>query len=134
MGLTTGARARRVSEHNEAMAQDMVRVFAIGGRSGSRAGPTRSPHGVQLLAYDEFIGMQDVGKVDMILSPMVAEDFDCLDVAQHLFAQGYSGRYRVMAPNLPNPGMIRHEVRSLCPGLDFDIVTEDGLPARRMPT
>lgn len=59
---------------------------------------------------------------DVVLSPMVGDTYDCIDVAQHLFDAGFTGSYRVMTPDLPDPGILRQEIRSLCPGLDFDLV------------
>jgi len=59
---------------------------------------------------------------DVVLSPMVARRFDCLDVAQVLYTSNFTGRFRVVAPWLPNPAVILAEVRSLCPGLDFDFM------------
>jgi hypothetical protein len=125
-----GARTRDVSDGEVPMAGDPVRIWAIGRRAARASGPPDAREGVELVAFDEFLGDGDVANVDMVLSPMVGDGFDCLDVAQLLFARGYNGRYRVMAPNLPNPGIIRQEVRTLCPGLDFDIVTEDALSQR----
>ena len=58
----------------------------------------------------------------VILSPLVAGTFDCLDLAQILRDAGYRGAYRAIAPALPAPQLIRHEVGALCPGLDFDLI------------
>lgn len=65
---------------------------------------------------------------EMVVSPLLGRGFDCIDLAQALHASGFRGRYRAMARNLPDPQMIRQEIRSLCPGLDFDILE---LPSQR---
>ncbi len=75
-----------------------------------------------LVEFDEFIVLNMRKPADVVFSPVVGDTYDCIDVAQHLFAAGFSGSYRVMAPDLPNPGILRQEIGSLCPGLDFDIV------------
>ena len=64
-------------------------------------------------------------KIDpgLVLSPLFADSFDAIDIAQRLFALDYKGRYRVIGENLPNIDMIRQEVRAQAFGLDFDILS-----------
>ena len=69
---------------------------------------------------------------DVILSPLLCLSFDCLDLAQVLQAAGYRGRFRVMAPDLPNPKVIKAEVRSLGPDLDFDVISTQ-MPVDKLP-
>ncbi|EBA10955.1 hypothetical protein [Roseobacter sp. CCS2] len=58
----------------------------------------------------------------VILSPLMGDDFDVLDVAMRLVTFGYDGRYRAITENLPDAEMIRKEVRAHAPDLDFDIL------------
>ena len=58
----------------------------------------------------------------LILSPLLARNFDCVDLAQLLWSLGYDGRYRAIDAGLPDPALIVREVRQLVPTLDFDIV------------
>ena len=58
----------------------------------------------------------------LILSPLLARTFDCIDLAQRLGALGYRGPYRAIDIGLPDPGLIVREVRSLVPGLDFEVM------------
>lgn len=58
----------------------------------------------------------------LILSPLLARNFDCVDLAQRLGQLGYRGRYRAIDIGLPDPALIVREVRSLVPGLDFEII------------
>lgn len=58
----------------------------------------------------------------LVLSPLLARGFDCIDLAQVLHGIGFRGRYRAVADLLPDPGMIRREIAGICPGLDFDVV------------
>lgn len=59
---------------------------------------------------------------EIILSPMYASAFDAMDLAQRLHALDYRGRYRVTAPQLPDPDVICEEVAQLAPALDFDLL------------
>lgn len=61
-------------------------------------------------------------KPRLVVSPLLARDFDCLDLAQLLFALGYTGQYRVLSNDLPNPRLVVAEARALCPALDFDVL------------
>ncbi|MBV1903798.1 MAG: hypothetical protein KUG58_09205 [Marinosulfonomonas sp.] len=58
---------------------------------------------------------------NVILSPLLCLSFDCLDLAQILQTAGFRGSYRVFAPDLPDPTVIKAEVSSLGPDLDFDV-------------
>jgi hypothetical protein len=58
----------------------------------------------------------------LILSPLLARTFDCVDLAQRLGTLGYRGPYRAIDTGLPDPALIVREVRSLVPGLDFGVV------------
>jgi len=59
---------------------------------------------------------------DIILSPLVGDDFDVMEVAIRLSELGYKGRYRAISQNIPNADMIRTEVRDHAPELDFDLL------------
>ncbi len=68
---------------------------------------------------------------DVVLSPLLCPAFDCLDLAQALTRSGFRGRYRIIAPALPDPAVIISEIEMLCPGLDFSFIfTTDGLGRR----
>lgn len=58
----------------------------------------------------------------LVLSPLLARRFDCVDLAQVLWTLRYRGRYRAMDKRLPDPALIAREVRMLVPGLDFDVI------------
>ncbi len=59
---------------------------------------------------------------DIVMSPVLTRAFDCLDLAQALEATGFRGRFRVVAPDLPNPNVIQAEIRALCPALDVGFI------------
>ncbi len=59
----------------------------------------------------------------LILSPLLCNSFDCLELALRLQQLEYGGKYRVVAPKLTNPNMVKTEIRNQTPGLDFEIIT-----------
>lgn len=76
-----------------------------------------------------FAEFQDVDHVllDMlsprlVISPALSRRFDCVDLAVRLETLGFRGAYRAFSTDLPRPGVIDREIRSLCPSLDFAIV------------
>ncbi|HGG05321.1 MAG TPA: hypothetical protein ENK28_07670 [Aliiroseovarius sp.] len=67
-------------------------------------------------------GLFDALKPSAVLSPLLCAQFDCLEVAVQLRNLGFTGRYRAVSRDLPNPWVIRSEVLETCPGMDFDIL------------
>lgn len=62
----------------------------------------------------------------VVLSALVGDDHDAMDVARRLAELGYRGRYRALAARLPNPDVVRREVRSAAPTIDFDLMLLGG--------
>ena len=60
----------------------------------------------------------------IVLSPLVWDDYDILDAAAHLHGLGFLGEYRVVCPSLPDPKLILTEVETIAPGLDFGMLQE----------
>ncbi len=58
----------------------------------------------------------------LVFSPVLARQFDCIDLAITLHKLGYSGEYRALAVGFPKPAVIEREVRQMCPHLNFKIV------------
>ncbi len=67
----------------------------------------------------------------VVLAPVLARGFDCVDLGARLFDCGFVGRYIIMAPSLPDPNLVLRELRSLFPGLDIDIGAFGSLPGLR---
>ena len=61
----------------------------------------------------------------VVISPALSKRFDCIDLAQKLANLNYTGRYRAVSHELPNPGMVEREIRQLCTRLDFAILISD---------
>ena len=59
---------------------------------------------------------------DIILATLVSRRFDCVDLAELLWNASYPGKLLAMTKDLPDPDIVRREVRDLYPGLDFDVV------------
>lgn len=60
---------------------------------------------------------------DVILSALVGDDFDAVEMAMVLQAIGFRGRYRVIARGLPNPQVVRAEISRAAPEVDFNILS-----------
>ncbi len=69
---------------------------------------------------------------DIVMSPVLTRGFDCLDLAQALQASGFRGRFRVVAPDMPNPKVIQAEIRALCPTLDVAFIYVGKSEVRRL--
>ena len=67
---------------------------------------------------------------DMVVSPLIGQDFDAMDVARRLAQLGYRGPYRALTAPLPRPGLVKAEVMADAPGLDFDLVVVSHEPDR----
>ncbi len=59
---------------------------------------------------------------DIVLSPLVADEFDAVDVAVKLIDLNYRGKYRAITDQHINGPLIANEIRSLSPHLDFDLL------------
>jgi len=58
----------------------------------------------------------------IILSPLLDDKFDVLEIAERLQKLGYRGRYRAITETMPDADMIRAEIRNEAPDLDFDLL------------
>lgn len=59
---------------------------------------------------------------ELVISSLLGDGFDAIDVAIRLAGLGYTGPYRVLCPPLPKPEAVRDEIRAAAPGLDFDLL------------
>lgn len=60
--------------------------------------------------------------VRCVVSPLVNEQFDAMDLALELDAAAYRGHYFIMAPPLPRPDIIRRELRQIAPQVEIDLL------------
>lgn len=59
---------------------------------------------------------------DCVISPMVSEYFDAMDMATELCLAGFTGTYMVVIPPLPRPDIVRRELCQICPNLNIELV------------
>ncbi len=106
---------------------ETVAILAVGSAAEWREGGNR----LQADGRVAFSSLEEVSEESLarlcptvILSPVLARNFDCIDLAQKLFSLGFTGRYRAVTDQLPDPEMVEREIRHLCPGLDFAILID----------
>lgn len=58
----------------------------------------------------------------IILSPLIADTFDVLDIATRLSELRFAGRYRALSTGNSDAKLIKAEVLATAPDLDFDIL------------
>jgi hypothetical protein len=102
-------------------------VLAVGDLSNWRSSGRSLPWDSQI-TFADFVEVDRhmIENLDpgVVLSPLMCTTFDCLDLAQALQSAGYRGRYRIMSPKLPDPGIVLAETRGMCPGLDVEFIID----------
>jgi hypothetical protein len=58
---------------------------------------------------------------DLVLSALMGDDYDVIELARRLAMLDYLGRYRALTAHLPNPALVLNEVRAAAPQIDFDL-------------
>lgn len=57
-----------------------------------------------------------------VVSPLVGEDFDAIDIATDLARADYRGNLVVVTPVLPKPSIVLRELREACPDVNIELV------------
>lgn len=70
----------------------------------------------------------DMLKPQVIISCLVSQHFDFIDLGQTLQAVNFQGCFRIIAPKLPNPSVVVSEAQSMCPKLNIDFVFDPTVP------
>lgn len=101
-----------------------VSVLAVGNRAEWEMDGNSLPGSALAFAAFEDVTEAVIQEYDpaVIVSPILASNFDCIDLALLLHSLGYRGSYRAMATDLPRPELVVREVSQMCPRLDFDIL------------
>lgn len=94
------------------------------GRWKSEGRDTSSANDFSFLSLAELTeGILSQIAPDIILSPLIADEFDAIDVAEVLARLQYQGCYRALASSPHNGRVIKDEVAAIAPALNFDILT-----------
>lgn len=76
-------------------------------------------------AFASFIDVSmellDQFKPDTVVSPLLGQGFDAIELAELLSAFGYDGEFVVIAPPVPNLGIIKADIATAAPGLRIDV-------------
>lgn len=109
------------SEH-----RDTTTILAVGSTDIWEADRGRLPrHGnVAYVSFAEVTpALLDQLRPEAVVSPALARDFDCIDLAMLLCGLRFTGSYKATAFGLPRPKLIEAEIAQLCPSLDFEIIS-----------
>ena len=68
------------------------------------------------------LGTTDLSATMVVISPLMGDRADAVEVAEMLDEVGYRGRYMAFAPYLPDRAMIEREVSRAAPGLLLDVI------------
>lgn len=60
---------------------------------------------------------------ETVITPLVAEHFDAMDMAAELALADYRGTLVVVVPPLPRPAIIQRELAAICPGVHIELWT-----------
>ena len=76
--------------------------------------------GFHFVSFDDvtLTTLQDIDP-DLILSAVVGDDFDAVELARRLAILGYIGRYRALTSGLPDSRIVQNEVAAAAPQIDF---------------
>ncbi len=111
---------------NASEKQAIADVTLVVGNIARWTAEGRPPFKTDVFEFTEFEHLTqellDFINPDIILSPLMADDFDVVEMADRLHALGYRGCYRAITSNIPNADMIRAEVRNHAPEVDFDLL------------
>ena len=78
---------------------------------------------IHLDVFDSKSREEAIKSADIVISMFVCGSLDCLEISQRLARAGFTGRYYVLVPDLPDPQIIIDEITQSCPEIDIQIVT-----------
>ncbi len=64
---------------------------------------------------------------DCVISWLFCPEYDALDIASTLSAQGVLAPYRAVSCDLPRPAIVRRELNHAYPDVDFDLIPHQDL-------
>jgi len=117
--------SKKTAQNDRAFAAQST-VLMIGyGRQSSIFGSIDDPTRIAYLSYQRVLPLnlawfQRLG-IQLVLSPLLAIEFDAHDCARKLVDIGFEGQYRAVVDRLPNKTLIVSEFRAEFPDLDFQV-------------
>ena len=108
-------------------AQQHTRILAVGSPEewARESYQTRLYLNISFVAFHEITAaLLETLRPEAVVSPALARNFDCIELACLLHNLDFRGAYRATAYDLPNPQVIENEISELCPRLDFRLITE----------
>lgn len=95
------------------------------GLAANELPPGYAPHGAALVESLPYIllhaALARAPMTDHVVSPLVCEHFDAMDLASELESVGFEGTYTVIVPPLPRPDIVRRELCQIAPRVDIDL-------------
>ncbi|MEM8823756.1 MAG: hypothetical protein AAGF30_09125 [Pseudomonadota bacterium] len=64
-----------------------------------------------------------------VMSPLVALDFDAVDMAKRLAGEHFQGRYYAVAVDVPDTALIQREIAAVAPDLSFQVIDISPTPS-----
>ncbi len=109
-------------------------VIAVGDLQHWRRSGRSLPWNSEILFRDfrDLDAVLEERTPDVVLSPLLCRNFDCIDIALHLQARGWRGRLRIMVTDLPRPQIVLEEARCLAPDLDIEIIVDRWVMGERV--
>ncbi len=77
---------------------------------------------LQFVPFAELSGEIIQSQPDIVLSPLSAEGFDAVDVANRLRDLNFTGPYRAIAQRVRDPEIVRQEINDHAPDINFDLL------------
>ena len=98
-------------------------LFVDGANSDEARAKFDLPNGVEIAAFRDMSRqvILDIAP-RLILSALISKEFDAFELSALLGRIGYVGKYRAIAPALPDKAMIVRDIKCISPTIDFDIV------------
>ena len=103
----------------------LTKILAVGDLQEweERGNPLPSGSGIAFLGFHEIThAVLEELAPEYVYSPVLARNFDCIELAILLHNLRYQGTYRALGEGLPKPDLIVGEVRQMCPMLNFEII------------
>lgn len=99
------------------------RILAVEvGRFGT--GPAVEPDDLVIHTQFRHVSAQMLAEVrpDLIVGPLIAPDWDIVDLCQRISRCGYQGRIQALTRLLPRADLVSGEVSALFPDLQFELM------------